>query len=94
MLLYIVSGLLDEGGAHEHDPGTLIEIALNTLCCIALLPMFAAARFIGDGDGIFSFLAIPLIFALNAAVWGCLFEIVPAGIKVLKRKLSGPVPKV
>jgi hypothetical protein len=93
-LLIVVSGLLDEGGAHEHDPGTITEIVLNTLCNVALLPMFIAALFVRDGQGIFSYVAVPLVFALNVGFWGCLSELSRAGIAALKRKLGTQAPKV
>lgn len=93
-LFIFLFGLLDEGGAHEHDPGIIAEILLNAVCYVVLLPGLVAAWLVGDGQGIFSHLAVPLLFAVNVGFWGCFFELSWTGITLLKRKLRTLAPKV
>jgi hypothetical protein len=83
-LFFVVITLSDDGGANEHDPRTIVEIAFNTLWAVLQWP-YLFLRFIPDYYG---FLFCVPLSALSIAFWGCVCELVLWRIKAVNRGRS------
>jgi hypothetical protein len=89
----VVIALLDDGGANEHAPRTIVEFVLNTFWAVFQWPIIVATKFLPDNADAQVPLFWLLMFVYSCVCWGFVFELARTGIKALKRKLSPPVPK-